>query len=318
MATSLPPVCKGCFVGSGSDGLNDQRVADKIIGQTGKSKPVVLYLGTATYDLEGPRTRQCVRFAEAGCEVTTINLAQGDAPSWPSAEEMSACVGACDIIIVSGGNTLWAIDRFHAAGLTPLLRAAMERGVVLAGGSAGAICWFDAGHSDSMDPDSYRAAMLGAEDTGADESGGAFAGEAAKPWEYARVACLGFLPGLVCPHYDKVQSNGVLRATDFDGMMRRHAGEVGIGIDHWAALCVDGAEYTVLSLPAKPGSVLPDGTHSPEQKGTPGCWVLRAREGGVVERAVVPAAGRLADLLRPATAIVLDERCDVSRAENPQ
>jgi dipeptidase E len=59
------------------------------------------------------------------------------------------------------------------------------------------------------------------------------------------VPCLGFLPGLVCPHHDKVQSNGVLRAIDFDAMLLRHAGEQGICIDHWAALCVDGDAYEV-------------------------------------------------------------------------
>ena len=316
MSMSLPTTIKGCFVGSGSDGLNDALVCETIIGQTGKAAPVVLYLGTATYDLAGPRSRQTERFVAAGCTCTTIDLA-GDTSTWPSAEEMATLVGACDIIIVSGGNTLWAIDRFHTAGLTPLLRDAMGRGAVLAGGSAGAICWFDAGHSDSMDPDSYKAAMLGAEDTGKDESGGAFAGEA-KPWEYVRVACLGFLPGLVCPHYDKVQSNGVLRATDFDGMMLDHAGETGIGIDHWAALLVDGADYAVLSLPGKPGSVLPDGTHSPEQAGVPGCWELHVVGEGVVERKVIPSKGKLSDLLKHATEIVPDERCDVSRRDNPQ
>ena len=58
-----------------------------------------------------------------------------------------------DIILVSGGNTLFAIDRWVKIGLAPLLKAAAARGAVLTGGSAGAICWFDSGHSDSMDPD---------------------------------------------------------------------------------------------------------------------------------------------------------------------
>jgi hypothetical protein len=56
----------------------------------------------------------------------------------------------------------------------------------------------------------------------------------------------------VCPHHDKVQSNGVLRAIDFDAMLLRHEGEQGICIDHWAALCVDGDAFevhaTVLSV----------------------------------------------------------------------
>jgi len=84
---------------------------------------------------------------------------------------------------------------------------------------------------------------------------------------------LGFLPGLVCPHHDKVQSNGVLRATDFDVMLLRHAAEMGIGIDHWAALEVAGGRYRVISLAGKEGSVLPDASFSPDRQGVPGIWL---------------------------------------------
>lgn len=49
---------KGVFVGSGSDGLNEAEVRDQIITLTNKKKTSdinVLYIGTATYDLDGPR-----------------------------------------------------------------------------------------------------------------------------------------------------------------------------------------------------------------------------------------------------------------------
>jgi len=90
-----------------------------------------------------------------------------------------------------------------------------------------------------MDPDTYKGKMLAAAtaegDKGGDESSTApSAGAAAKAWDYIRVEGLGFLPGLVCPHHDKTQSNGVLRASDFDEMLMRHSSELGIGIDHWA------------------------------------------------------------------------------------
>lgn len=116
-----------------------------------------------------------------------------------------------DIIIVSGGNTLYAIDKWHSVGLAPLLVSAAKRGAVLSGGSAGAICWFDAGHSDSGDPDTYKDAMMreaaGAVE-GTDESSDAPAdGANVKSWVYMRVPCLGLFPGLVCPHADKVCSS---------------------------------------------------------------------------------------------------------------
>lgn len=50
-------------------------------------------------------------------------------------------------------------------------------------------------------------------------------------WSYINVTGLGFLKGVCCPHHDSVQSNGVLRSDDFDGMMRRQAFPVGICID---------------------------------------------------------------------------------------
>ena len=60
-----------------------------------------------------------------------------------------------------GGSTCVALATGSGPGsLDTALRAAMERGAVLCGGSAGAICWFDGGHSDSMDPDGYLGAAL--------------------------------------------------------------------------------------------------------------------------------------------------------------
>ena len=232
----LPPGLRGVFVGSGSDGMNEPEIAAEIVKLSGKEQPRVLYLGAATYDMPGPRERQTVRFAEAGCFVMSLDLAAPKAGEEGEAfqSKLRAAVNAADAIVVSGGNTLYAADRFIAVGLLPLLREAMERGCVLTGGSAGAICWFDSGHSDSMDPDSYRCAMLAASrhnggSTGGDESSELESGAEAKPWEYIKIPCLGLLPGLCCPHHDRVQSNGVLRAVDFDAMMLRHPGELGIG-----------------------------------------------------------------------------------------
>ena len=45
-------------------------------------------------------------------------------------------------------------------GIHDKMMDAMFEGAVITGGSAGAICWFDGGHSDSMDPATYKASML--------------------------------------------------------------------------------------------------------------------------------------------------------------
>ena len=75
-----PPALTGLFVGSGSDGLNEPAVAQAILGLVPKlpADVAVLYLGTATYDLPGPRERQTARFIEAGCRVRVSNLTNAD------------------------------------------------------------------------------------------------------------------------------------------------------------------------------------------------------------------------------------------------
>jgi dipeptidase E len=224
---------------------------------------------------------------------------------------------AADVIVVSGGNTLYAMDLWSRSGLSPLLLAAADRGAVLTGGSAGAICWFDGGHSDSADPDTYKDAMLQTVlKIGQDESSSLGEGGVAKQWEYIRVPCLGIFPGLVCPHADSVQSNGVLRMTDFDAMMLRHGGERGICIDHFAALIVEDSHYRVLSLPGRPGSVMPDGSWSIAREGVPGAWQKDVVEGNLVTQ-LIASTGTIASLFKVADDITPDPHLEQCRLNNP-
>jgi dipeptidase E len=91
---------------------------------------------------------------------------------WPP-ENLRELVLSQDVIVVGGGNTanMLAIWRVH--GFDELLREAWEQGTVLTGSSAGMICWFEAGVTDSFGPQ-----LEGMRDG------------------------LGFLPGSACPHYD--------------------------------------------------------------------------------------------------------------------
>jgi dipeptidase E len=54
-----------------------------------------------------------------------------------------------DAIYVSGGNTINMLAVWQAQGVDVILREAYERGILLGGGSAGGICWFDNGLTDS-------------------------------------------------------------------------------------------------------------------------------------------------------------------------
>ena len=290
---------RGLLLGSGA-GLSEPGMAELVVELTGHPAAglELLYLGTATYDRPEPRERQTARFADLGCRISRLDLAAAH-PARASLAE--ACERAA-VVVVSGGNTLYALDRWRDCGLDVLLRDAVGRGLVVAGGSAGAICWFDGGHSDSMDPTSYRQ-PIAADDPHAHD------------WRYIRVDGLGLLPGLLCPHYDVIQSNGVLRASDFAGMLARHAGERGLGLDDWAGLLLDGDDYRVVAPEGRPGSAR-DGRYVDDRSGQPGLWILEQAPSGL-ERRLAATSGRRGELLRPATSIEPDPAIMLARAQNP-
>jgi len=163
------------------------------------------------------------------------------------------------------------------------IHEAMARGAILAGGSAGAICWFDGGHSDSMDPTTYLQRQ-----------------PATTTWEYIRVDGLRLLPGLVCPHHDRTQSNGVKRSADFDSMLRRHKGERGICIDHFALLIIDGESYQALSFEEGAGVYIKD----------------VAEDGYTILKKTLPPQGKVSEILKLASEIVQDPKVEVCRQEN--
>jgi dipeptidase E len=105
-------------------------------------------------------------------------------------------------------------------GVDELMRSAARRGTVLCGVSAGAICWFAHGHSDSR---RY--------------GGGA-------NWEHIRVRGLGIVPGLFCPHY-----HAESREADLARMTAR-TGDRAIACDNDSAFIVEGSRYRV--APALP------------------------------------------------------------------
>ena len=321
-------MAKGVFSGSGSDSMFDPRLSQAILElvvddddddkKRAPDVPIqVVYLGTATYDLEQFRYRQTHRLIEQGCHVTHLKLTD-NVPA-----NRFQVIDDADVIIVGGGNTLFALDRWRKLGIIPALQRAFERDAVLCGGSAGAICWFDGGHSNGMDPDTYKAVRVAkfggpnANPTMASDEIYATSSDEVKDWKYIRISALGFFPGLVSPHHDRVQSNGVRRADDFDQCLLRHSGERGIGIDHWASIIIDGDKFRILSLEEKGGSVLPNGDFCTDGSGVPGVWIKEVVN-GKVERRLCPSQGNVSDLLRPATEIVEEiELMDQCRSENP-
>ena len=190
------------------------KIVAEIIALTGKRRPRVLYVPTPS--LENPITiRKFQRIYERtyGCRTDVLYLL-GTAPP-PG--EIRRKIEWADIVFVGGGNTLLMMRRWRFLGVDRELRKAYQRGTVLAGGSAGSICWFEQGHSDSMH------------------------GYGHKPWEYIAVAGMGLLGGIHCPHYHHKD-----RRTKFRSMIRQR-GLWGLAIDDRAALEVVDGQWRVIA-----------------------------------------------------------------------
>jgi peptidase E len=159
-------------LGGGSllPGSTDGPLWQHLLDLTGEAYPRVCFIGTASGDDPGYTAAFYGWFAR---RAQSTHLALFDR----RIGDIEGFLLEHDLIVVGGGNTanMLAVWRLH--GVDVALRRAWQSGVVLAGPSAGAVCWFEAGTTDSFGP------ALGALRDG-----------------------LGFLPGSFCPHYDSESS----------------------------------------------------------------------------------------------------------------
>ncbi|HEY8029874.1 MAG TPA: peptidase E [Gaiellaceae bacterium] len=146
---------------------------------------------------------------------------------WPPEDLRELALGS-DVILVCGGNTANMLAVWRVHGFDRILREAWESGIVLAGWSAGMICWFEAGVTDSFGPQ-----LDGMRDG------------------------LGFLPGSACPHYD-----GEERRRPVYTELVANGFPAGIALDDAAAAHYIGTELVevIASAPGAGGyRVGPDG-----------------------------------------------------------
>ena len=190
----------------------------EVVALTGNSRPRALFIPTASSDRRDYwHSFQQVYGGELGCETDVLYLLGVN----PTRGELESKILTADLVYVGGGNTLKMMRRWRRLGVDSVLREAYDRGIVLSGLSAGCICWFSWGHSDSM-------SFYHPED-----------------WSYVRVRGMGLIDTLGCPHFDS-DTAGVERKDDFGWMVRRHA-ELGIAIDNNCAIEVVGDTYRVIT-----------------------------------------------------------------------
>lgn len=192
----------GTFASSGTRTPLDDLVLDLARARRGVGRPAVCFIGTATGDDAGYIERFHAAFDDMA---ETSHLALFSR----TVEDVPPFLLAQDAIHVGGGNTASLLAVWRAHGVDDALRRAHEAGVVLAGASAGSICWFESGTTDSFGPTLH--ALTGG---------------------------LGLIAGSNSPHYDgEPQRRPTYQRLVADGCL-----PAGIAVDDHAAAIYDGPD----------------------------------------------------------------------------
>jgi peptidase E len=136
---------------------------------TGKANPRMCLLPTAVADNANTINNWYERCNQIGIRAFVQRMFIS---SYEQNESFEEVLLSMDAILVTGGNTLNMLAIWKAQGIDQILKTAWERGIILSGGSAGSLCWFEHGTTDS------------------------------RPQQVTPINCLGFLQGSHCPHYD--------------------------------------------------------------------------------------------------------------------
>lgn len=146
-----------------------KNIIEYIVSLADGKKKKVVFLPTAGFDnMEdvGPIKKL---FTDLDCEFSALLLTDKTLTE----DYISETLLGADIIYVGGGNIKFMMDTWNETGASDILRRAYEKGIVMSGYSAGAICWFAVGYDDCGENHSYMF-----------------------------YDCLGILPYCYCPHYE--------------------------------------------------------------------------------------------------------------------
>ncbi len=174
---------------------------DFVLSLAGRKRPRVCFVPTASGD-DATYVRNFYDAFAGRAEATWLPL------FYRRHENLRSVVLAQDVVYVGDGSTENVLAIWRAHGLDAILREAWERGIVLAGLSAGSICWFEAGVTDSF-------------------------GLGLAPLVHG----LGFLAGSHCPHYD----GEALRRPRYHELVAAGL-PAGIAADDGAALVYEGTQ----------------------------------------------------------------------------
>ncbi|WP_419817755.1 Type 1 glutamine amidotransferase-like domain-containing protein [Glaciibacter flavus] len=191
---------------------------DYILGLTGEERPRVLFVGTATGDDPSYILSFYQTYDSDRCAPRHLPLFHRPM------DDLAGFVRGFDVIHVGGGNTANMLDVWKRQGLDEIMRELWEdSNVVFTGGSAGGICWFEGGTTDSYGP-TLQVLPEG----------------------------LGFLHGSFCPHYDAEDQRQPL----FHAALKSGELSTGYAVGNLQSLHFDGDEFVTAISPVADGLAL--------------------------------------------------------------
>lgn len=131
---------------SGGNLETTHRINQYIVDLAGKEKANLLFIGTASRDAENYIFSIRGEFESLGCAVKDLSLTAKEYHD----DEIDGLLNQADIIYIGGGDTAFMMDSWKKYSLAYKLKEIYRKDqAVLSGISAGAMCWFNCGHSDS-------------------------------------------------------------------------------------------------------------------------------------------------------------------------
>ncbi|MFC0523426.1 Type 1 glutamine amidotransferase-like domain-containing protein [Pontibacillus salicampi] len=183
--------------GGGFSQEPDNPLLDRyVLNQSPQLRPKICFIPTASGDSEEYIQNFYSFFQKEECEPTHLSLLH------PEVADKESFLLSQDIIYVGGGNTRNLVALWKEWELDKILYKAWEKDIILAGISAGGICWFEEGVTDSV------------------------------PNQLTRTSALGFLKGSFCPHYDGENE----RQKAFKQLIQDNTIQEGYAVDDGAAL----------------------------------------------------------------------------------
>ncbi|WP_299326033.1 peptidase E [uncultured Maribacter sp.] len=179
---------------------------------TGKEKPNMCFIPTAS----GEDEKYIASFYDVCSQIdVTPHVLSVWINSYDQKESFEEIISRMDAIIVGGGNTLNMLAIWKAQGIDIALKNAYDNGVVMGGGSAGSLCWFNGGTTDS------------------------------RPKELSIVGGMAFIDKSHCPHYNSETSR---RPLYFENIKTSKLSNGYACDDRSAIHFIDGEVHTSVSL----------------------------------------------------------------------